>query len=255
MKQLACAATLSILLSFSAATARTEELRIAVAANFLGTLQRLEREFEQATSHEITVIAGSTGLLYAQIRNGAPFDVLLAADQQRPEQLAADGFGNPASVFTYAIGRLVLWSADAERLSGQTLAQLPAQSFRWLAIAEPRIAPYGIAAQQTLEHLGAWDDLQPRIVKGQNIAQAFAMADTGNAELGFISLAQALARGGESSQIIVPEEAHEPIRQDAIVLRRAAGNRAAAAFVEFLQSREAAEIIEQSGYRFPAKAN
>jgi molybdate transport system substrate-binding protein len=247
MKQLACAATLSILLSFSAATARTEELRIAVAANFLGTLQRLEREFEQATSHEITVIAGSTGLLYAQIRNGAPFDVLLAADQQRPEQLAADGFGNPASVFTYAIGRLVLWSADA--------AQLPAQSFRWLAIAEPRIAPYGIAAQQTLEHLGAWDDLQPRIVKGQNIAQAFAMADTGNAELGFISLAQALARGGESSQIIVPEEAHEPIRQDAIVLRRAAGNRAAAAFVEFLQSREAAEIIEQSGYRFPAKAN
>ncbi len=255
MKQLACAVSLLLSLSFSAASARAEDLRIAVAANFLSTLQQLEHEFERVTPHEMTVIAGSTGLLYAQIRNGAPFDVLLAADQQRPAQLAADGFGDADSVFTYAIGRLVLWSADAERLTGQKLTQLTEQTFRWLAIAEPKIAPYGIAAQQTLEHLGAWDTLQTRIVKGQNVAQTFAMADTGNAELGFVSLAQVLARGGESSHILVPEEAHEPIRQDAIVLRRAAGNPAAAAFIEYLHSQQAGEIIERSGYRFPFRAN
>jgi molybdate transport system substrate-binding protein len=250
MKSLLCV----VLLLLSAASARGEALRIAVAANFLSTLQQLEHEFEGATSHEVTLIAGSTGLLYAQVRNGAPFDILLAADQLRPRQLAYDGFGAGENVFTYAVGRLALWSADADRVDEQTLSDLSAEPIRWLAIAEPKIAPYGVAAQQTLEHLGAWETLQSRLVKGQNVAQAFAMADTGNAELGFVSLAQVLARGGSSSYVIVPDVAHEPIRQDAIVLRRADGNPAAADFVEYLQSRQAAAIIERSGYRFPSNA-
>ena len=255
MKHPVYAAALALSLLFGAASVRSEELRIAVAANFLSTMQQLEHEFEAATNHDIAIIAGSTGLLYAQIRNGAPFDILLAADQQRPDLLAEDGYGDPAGVFTYAIGRLALWSADAERVSEQGLEQLETEPFRWLAIAEPKIAPYGIAAQQTQQHLGVWDALQSRIVKGQNVAQAFAMADTGNAELGFVALAQVLARGGESSFVIVPEDAHEPIRQDAIVLSRAVGKPVASAFVEYLKSQEAAAIIERSGYRFPVTAN
>jgi molybdate transport system substrate-binding protein len=250
MKSLLCV----LLIFLSAGSARGEALRIAVAANFFSTLQQLEEEFESATDHEITLIAGSTGLLYAQVRNGAPFDILLAADQLRPEQLADEGFGDAENVFTYAVGRLALWSADADRVDEQTLSGLGAEPIRWLAIAEPKIAPYGVAARQTLEHLGVWETLQSRLVKGQNVAQTFAMADTGNAELGFVSLAQVLARGGRSSWVIVPDAAHEPIRQDAIVLRRADGNPAAAAFVEYLQSRQAAAIIERSGYRFPSNA-
>lgn len=242
------AAILIFLFSFAVQEARSEELRVAVAANFLSTLGVLEAEFEATTKHEIAIIAGSTGLLYAQVRNGAPFDLLLAADQERPRLLAAEGFGDPSSVFTYATGRLALWSSHPGLVTRETLAQLANTDFRWLAIAEPQIAPYGIAARQTLEHLGFWQSLQSRIVRGQNIAQAFAMVDTGNAELGLVALSQVLAHADDSSYTIVPKQAHSPIRQDAIVLSRGMESEAAAAFVAFLKSRQAAAIIERSGY-------
>ncbi len=231
---------------------RSEELTVAVAANFLSTLQVLEAKFEAESGHEVTVISGSTGLLYAQIRNGAPFDVLLAADQERPRLLAADGYADPAGVFTYAIGRLALWSRNPTVLSDGTLDQLAEAKFRWLAIAEPKIAPYGLAAQQVLAGLGIWEALQPRIVRGQNVAQVHAMVDTGNADLGFVALSQVLASAADSAHIIVPQEAHDPIRQDGIVLDRAARNPAAEQFVAFLKSAHARAIIERSGYSFPS---
>lgn len=224
------------------------ELRVAVAANFLITLRLLEAEFESTSSHEVEVISGSTGLLYAQIRNGAPFDLLLAADQQRPRRLAVDGFGDSSSVFTYAIGRLALWSARPEFVNHGTVDRLADIEFRWLAIAEPAIAPYGMATRQTLEHMGIWQALESRMVKGQNIAQTFAMISTGNAELGFVALSQVLAHDSESSFILIPQDAHEPIRQDAIMLNKGTQNAAAAAFVAFLKSDNAKTIIERSGY-------
>lgn len=231
--------------------ARAEEVRVAVAANFLETLRALEPVFAQATEHRILTTAGSTGLLYAQIRNGAPFDVLLAADGERPRLLVAEGFGAEADVFTYAYGRLALWSAAQGRVDAATLGNIAAEEFRWLAIAEPSVAPYGAAAREVLEGLGAWDAVQSRLVRGQNVAQTLAMVDTGNAELGFIALAQALAYTGEASWAAVPHELHAPIRQDAVVLNRGAGNPAARAFAEFLRSSAAAEIIEQRGYVVP----
>lgn len=227
---------------------RAEEIRVAVAANFASTLQILKEQFEAQTDHQIAAISGSTGLLYAQIRSGAPFDVLLAADQERPRLLAANGFGDPDSVFSYALGRLVLWSAEPGLVTPDTLSQLDQFGFRWLAIAEPDIAPYGVAARQTLETLGLWQTLQDRIVRGQNIAQAFAMTGTGNAELGLIALAQARSWAGDSSFVIVPAENHAPILQDGIVLNRAATSKAVATLVAYLQSSQAQQVIAQKGY-------
>jgi len=231
-----------------------DEVRVAVAANFLSTLRALQSEFERESGEKLIVTSGSTGLLYAQIRTGAPFDVLLSADQERPRLLVAEGYGDAQDVFTYAIGRLVLWSVEPGRIDDMSLGTLDDPGFRWIAIAAPDVAPYGKAAQQALERAGMWEALSARLVRGQNVAQAFAMAQTGNADAGFIALSQALAYDGESSYAIVPSSLHDPIRQDAIVLR---GNRAKAAveaFVEFLRSPTAARILEQNGYALPAAA-
>ena len=243
---------LAIILGAGSASAPGAEVRVAVAANFLSTLRALEPAFSEATGHHIAATAGSTGLLYAQIRNGAPFDVFLSADQERPRLLAADGFGVPEALFTYAIGQLVLWSADPQRVGAATLAGLADEQYRWLAMAEPATAPYGAAAREALQNLGLWDAVQPRMVKGQNVAQTFAMVATGNAELGFVSLAQALAYEAPGSYALVAAELHAPIRQDAVLLARAADDAAAIAFVEFLRSSAAAAIIERGGYLVPS---
>lgn len=245
-RHVAIAAAASIAVLCRAASA--EEVTVAVAANFINPLRALEIEFETTTGHEVSVISGSTGQLYAQIANGAPFDVLLAADQVRPRLLADAGFGDRSSVLTYAVGRLALWSAEADRLTAPALASALESDFRWLAIAEPAVAPYGAAAQQALEALGVWESLQSRLVRGQNIAQTFAMVETGNAELGLIALSQALAYAGRASYIEVPQHLHDPIRQDAIVLNPGSTNLAAMALMRFLRSAEAAEIIESYGY-------
>lgn len=228
-----------------------ESVTVAVAANFVTPLEALEVEFEAATPHDLTIVAASTGQLYAQIVNGAPFDVLLAGDVERPRLLAEQGAGDPGSRFTYAIGRLALWTRAPALREGLSLETLGRDDFRWLAIANPEVAPYGLAAQQTLESLGLWEALQPRLVRGQNIGQAFVMAESGNAELGLVALSQALAHDGPSAYVTVPPERYAPVRQDAIVLERARGNAAAAAFVEFLRAPAAKAVIERFGYDVP----
>lgn len=231
-------------------TARADEALVAVAANFAEVANELEKMFERATGHTLTVTTGSTGKLYAQIRNGAPFDVFLAADQARPHRLEADGDAVSGSRFTYAIGQIVLWSPDPDGVAADGLQTLRAGQFDNLAIANPDLAPYGLAAKQTLQHFDLNDAVSDRLVMGQNIGQTFAMVATGNAALGFVAKSYVLSRRNDQpgSRWDVPAEAYDPIRQDAVILKGAADNPAAKAFAEFLRSDEARAIIEQFGY-------
>ncbi len=229
---------------------RAGEALIAVAANFAEVTEELETLFETRTNHTITITSGSTGKLYAQIKQGAPFDILMAADQARPERLESEGDAVPGSRFTYAIGRLVLWSPDAQRISGDGIAVLEAADFDYLAIANPDLAPYGLAAKQALQNFGLWDSLQLKLVMGQNIGQTFSMVATGNAQLGLVAKSYALSTRNQTpgSMWDVPANAHEPIRQGAVTLKRAADNPAAQAFAEFLRSDAAREVITRFGY-------
>lgn len=247
----------AVLAGIGSAPLRADEVLVAVAANFLAPLKTLAAEFEAGSGHRIAISAGSTGQLYAQIINGAPFDLLLAADVVRPQLLAESGIGVPDTRFTYAIGRIALWSRDPGRVDAGTLAGLGALDFRWLAIAEPAIAPYGAAARQTLEGLGLWTKFESdmRIVRGQSIAQTFAMIETGNAELGFVALSQALAYTGAASYAIVPQAQHAPIRQDAILLARSADAPGPRALLAFLHGPAAAAILARFGYSVPGSAD
>lgn len=223
------------------------ETTVAVAANAAEVVETLAADFERQTGHRVTVTVGSTGKLYAQILHGAPFDLFLAADQERPRLLVEQGLAVEGSRRTYAIGRLVLWSPDAAMAIGEDL--LKGGSFRRLAIANPDLAPYGAAARETLRELGLWESLRRKIVLGENVGQAFAMAASGNAELGFVSLSSVLSprHGREGSYWEIPEHLHMPIRQDAVLLSRAEGNAAARAFHGFLVSPVALKTIESFG--------
>lgn len=234
-----------------AGRALAESATIAVAANFLAPLEALVPLFEEATGHELVLVAGSTGQLYAQIVNAAPFDVLLSADAEHAERLVADGLAEPPTRFTYAVGRLALWTRDGERFAPLGVETLRRGDYRWLAIANPALAPYGLAAKQTLTELGLWDSLQARIVRGQSIAQTFAMAETRNANLALVALSQALSYQGVAAYFEIPPELHAPLRQDAVLLTRARGNAAARAFVEWLRTPRAAEVIAGFGYTTP----
>ncbi len=221
---------------------------MAVAANAAEAVETLAAEFERESGHRVTVTVGSTGKLYAQILHGAPFDVFLAADQERPRLLVEEGIAVEDSQQTYAIGRLVLWSPDpAVPVNADTLRD---GSFRRLAIANPDLAPYGAAARETLRELGLWESLRPKIVLGENVGQAFAMAASGNAELGFVSLASVLSprHGREGSYWEIPEHLHTRIRQDSVLLDRARDNPAARDFHEFLETPAALKIIESFGF-------
>ena len=242
--------SLALLVCFLAPSACAEDALVAVATNFSEVMERLESDFEQAGDHTLTVTTGSTGKLYAQIRHGAPFDMLLAADQHRPKLLEAESHAVAGSRFTYAVGRLTLWSPDAEHVSVDGSATLRAGSFRKLAMANPDLAPYGAAARETLTALGLLDALQPRMVMGENIGQAHALVATGNADLGFVALSYVLSPRNKppGSRWDVPEYLYTPIRQDAVLLKRGAGNAAARAFVEFLKTDEARAVIENFGY-------
>jgi molybdate transport system substrate-binding protein len=224
------------------------EITIAVAANFRSTLEALGTTFEAATGHDVLIASGSTGQLYAQIRNGAPYDIFLAADQERPRLLVDQGLGRAESVFTYAVGHLALWSRDPDRVDDTTLERLAGIEFRFFSIAEPDVAPYGAAAREVLMNLGVWDALQPRIVKGQNVAQAFAHLTTRNAELGLIALSQALEFKGEASYRPVPDRLHSPVRQDAVLLGRSQAPDAAREFLDYLRSPPALAIIRGHGF-------
>ena len=233
-----------------AGPAAAEEALVGLAANFAEVAERLEAEFERDTAHTLTFVVGSTGKLYAQIAAGAPFDVFLAADRARPERLEEEGLAVAGSRFTYATGRLTLWSPDPDRVGTDGAATLRRGGFRLLAIANPALAPYGAAAQQTLESLGLWERLQGRVVMGETVGQAHAMVASGNAELGFVTLSYVRSprNATPGSRWDVPAELHEPIRQDAVLLKRAAGNPAARGFLDYLRSAPAKALIETYGY-------
>jgi len=227
-----------------------DEVKVAVAANFTAPMQAIAPAFEKATGHTLVASFGATGQFYAQINNGAPFDVFLSADDTTPARLESEGATVPGSRFTYAIGSLVLWSADASYLDG-TDAALKAGQFRHLSIANPKAAPYGLAAMQVLDKLGLSEAVKAKLVEGQNITQAHQFVSTGNAELGFVALSQVYTGGklGSGSAWIVPAALYDPIRQDAVILKQGANNPAATALVEYLKGPEAARVIESFGYK------
>lgn len=230
--------------------AAAEKATVAVAANFSEVVERLAKDFKAESGHELTFAVGSTGKLYAQIGNGAPFDVFLAADQERPERLEGEGLAVAGSRFTYASGRLALWSPEPGRVDEDGTATLRQGDFRLLAIANPDLAPYGAAARQALENLELWDGLEGKIVMGETVGQAYALVASGNAELGFVALSYVLSPRNKKpgSRWDVPPGLHAPINQDAVLLSRAAGNPAARAFLAFLRSAEAKAVIESYGY-------
>lgn len=241
---------LALSLLMTTATALAEEVRLAVAANFHDASERLAVRFTEKTGHSTRISYGSTGKLYAQIRHGAPFDVFLAADQERPRLMEQDGSGIPGTRFTYAVGKLVLWSPDQQAF-GNPEAFLRAGDFRHLAIANPATAPYGLAARQTLEHLGLWEALEKRLVRGESIAQTFQFVATGNAAAGFVALAQLRDDHNRGTRWQVPDTHHEPIAQQAILLERGRDNDAARAWLNFLASADGQDIIRQYGYDIP----
>ena len=229
--------------------AHAAEVTVAVAANFAAPMQQIARAFAQDTGHQAVLSMGATGSFYAQIRNGAPFHVFLSADDETPQRLEREGLAVAGTRFTYAIGQLVLWSPQPGRVDdrGEVLrtGALPR-----LAIANPRLAPYGQAAMQVLDRLGVTAQWQPRLVVGENIAQAYQFVATGNASLGFVALSQVLVEGRirEGSAWIVPASLHEPIRQDAVLLPRGQGNPAATALLAYLRGDKARALIRAHGY-------
>jgi molybdate transport system substrate-binding protein len=225
------------------------EAQVAVAANFAEPIKAIAAVLEKTTGHTLKVTLGATGKLYAQIQNGAPFDVLLAADTATPEKLEKEGLGQPGSRFTYATGKLVLWSAKAGRVDdkGQVLK---ATDLGKVAFANPKVAPYGAATVQALDKLGLSATLRPKLVQGESIGQTFTFTATGNADVGFVALSQVLEGGGlkSGSVWVVPQHLYNPIRQDAVVMQKSASNEAAQALMELLKSPNVKDLIRSHGY-------
>jgi molybdate transport system substrate-binding protein len=233
---------LSLLFAGPAEAAKTN---VAVAANFTEPARAIAARFREKTGHEAVLIFGASGAFFTQITHDAPFDVFLSADDERPRLAVEQGFAVPDSRFTYAIGKLVLWSRVLDVTDGK--AALSAGKFSKLAIANPKSAPYGAAAVETMKALSMFDALRSKLVQGNSISQAFQFVDTRNAELGFVALAQ-LHGVAPGTQWLVPENLHTPIRQDAVLLKRGANDEAAKAFLTFLKGPEARAIIESFGY-------
>ncbi len=241
--------TLSIILIFLPWPSWAGTAVVAVATNFSAAMVELQREFQATSGHELTIVHGSTGKLYAQIRSGAPFDVLLAADQQRPQRLVAEGLALADTRFTYALGHLSLWSTDPNRIPAAGAAALAQGDFR-LAMANPALAPYGAAAEEVLQALGLAETLRDRIVLGENVGQAHAMVATGNAELGLVARSYIMSDNNRlgGSRWDVPADLYKPIRQDAVLLKRALHNPAARDFLTFLRNPRARATIAARGY-------
>lgn len=230
---------------YGASSALAASTHVAVATNFTDAATEIARAFARATEHEAVLSFGATGQFYTQIAQGAPFEVLLAADDRRPSQAVAESLGVDGSVFTYAIGQLVLYSAEQDLVTGAETLQVG--DFGKIAIANPQTAPYGQAAVQAMTALGVYETLKPKIVQGQNVGQTYQFVATGNAELGLVALGQ-VSQTRTGSRWLVPQALYQPIRQDAVLLNRGAENPAAVAFLAFLRSDEARAIIEQYGY-------
>lgn len=232
-----------------AAAVQADDVQVAVAANFTSPMQLIAAEFEKDSGHRAVLAFGATGKFYAQISNGAPYDVLLAADDETPAKLENERLAVAKTRFTYAIGKLVLWSAQAGYVDDQG-GVLKTGDFRHLAVANPKTAPYGAAAMAALKSLGALDGVQGRLVQGENIAQTHQFVLTGNAELGFVALSQVFKDGQvtSGSAWIVPATLYEPIRQDAVVLAKGGGKPAVKALVDYLRTDKARAIIKSFGY-------
>lgn len=229
--------------------AAAAEVQVAVAANFTAPMKRIAEEFEKETGHKAVMSYGATGKFYAQITNGAPFDVFLSADDETPAKLEKEGAAVGATRFTYATGRLVLWSAKPG-LVDEKAAVLLRNDFKHLAIAAPKLAPYGAAAMETLTKIGMLPLLQAKLVTGESMGQAFGMVSSGNAELGFVAMSQVFEDGKlkSGSAWVVPANLHSPIKQDAVLLARARNNPAALQLLTFLKSTQARAIMNSFGY-------
>jgi molybdate transport system substrate-binding protein len=221
------------------------QTNVAVAANFTDAAKEIAALFRQKTGHEAVLSFGSSGQFYSQITQGAPFQVFLSADATRPGKLVEDGLAVPGSRFTYAIGKLVLWSKSPDFVKGEQT--LKSGAFAKLSICNPVAAPYGEAAVEAMKSLKLYETLQPKLVEGATITQAYQFVETGNAELGFVALAQ-LTGSNAGSRWLVPQELYKPIRQDAVLLKSGADNAAARAFIAFLRGPEVRAIIEKYGY-------
>jgi molybdate transport system substrate-binding protein len=228
--------------------AQADDVSVAVAANFTAPMKLIAAAFEKDSGHKVVASYGSTGKFYAQIKNGAPFEILLAADDETPAKLVKENVGQSGSQFTYAVGRLVLWSAKPGLVDGAG-AVLKKGDFAHLALADPKLAPYGTAAIETLKALGAHDAVAPKIVTAENITQAYQFISSGNAELGFVALSQVLRDGKiEGSSWLVPANLYTPIRQDAVLLDKGLGKAAAESLMKFLKGDKAKAIIKSFGY-------
>jgi molybdate transport system substrate-binding protein len=240
------------LLLFGMCVAQAQTVQVAVAANFAAPLKALAPDFEKVSGYKLLLSSGATGKLFAQIKSGAPFEVLLAADSVTPARLVQEGQAIASSRFTYATGRLVLWSADPKIVDAQG-AVLKSGAFKHLALAAPALAPYGAAALQTLTQLGLLNALTPRLVQGESIGQTYSFVATGNAELGFVALSQVFEHGRlrQGSGWIVPTPLHAPLHQDAVLLNKGQDNPAATALLAFLKTEKSKSVIRSFGYEVP----
>lgn len=239
----------AVILALCPAVLSAGEVHVAVASNFAAPARDLAPLFQKQTGHSLILSFGGTGMFYGQIRNGAQYDVLLAADARTPAKAVKEGYGVAGTNFTYAMGRLVLWSSEEGRVTdGKALLQ--SGKYERCAVANPKLAPYGLAAYQTLESLNLLQAVKPRFVEGNNIGAAFNFVKTGNADIGFVALSQVFKNGRmkSGSGWVVPAGLHEPIRQDAVLLKNGTNAEAARAFLEFLKGAEAARVKQAYGY-------
>ncbi len=242
----------ALLLGTAASSADAGEINAAVAANFTAPVQQIVALFQKESGDTVKLSFGSSGQFYSQIKEGAPFDVFLSADEKTPKLLEQEGLAVANSDFVYAIGKLVVWSAKPGFVDNQGTV-LSKGGYNKLAYADPKLAPYGLAAQETLQKMNLWDKVQGKLVTGESIAQTYQYAATGNADLAFIALSQ-ISKGGkvtEGSWWIVPPQMYNPIRQSAVLLAGAKDKAAARSFLDFLKSKEAAAIIRSFGYELP----
>jgi molybdate transport system substrate-binding protein len=238
-----------IFIGFIASTAFADQVQVAVAANFTAPMQVIAAAFEQDTGHKAQLVFGTSGKFYAQIKNGAPFQVLLSADDKIPAQLEREGLAIAGTRFTYAIGQLALWSAQESVVDSQG-AVIEQGRYAHLAIANPKLAPYGAAAIEVLKNLGVLEAVRAKFVQGENIAQTYQFVASGNAEIGFVALSQVFKDGKliKGSAWIVPTKLHAPIRQDAVILVNGKNNAAAAALLLYLKSDKAKALMRAYGY-------
>jgi len=236
---------------FAATNALAGSTNVAVAANFTDAGKEIAAKFKAKTGQDAVLSFGASGQFYTQIKEDAPFQVFLSADDERPKKLVDEGFAVAESRLTYAIGKLVLWSKDPHAVKGEET--LKANNFKKLSIANPAAAPYGVAAVETLKALKLFEVVQPKLVMGSSISQAFQFVETGNAEIGFVALSQ-LTDAADGSRWVVPQHLYSEIRQDAVLLKSGANNEAALAFMLFLRGPESRAVIEKYGYALDPKS-